>query len=133
MKTKEQIIEAVKSGKESATIDGRDFSRLVIFFPISDWGLFGFSLKDGLSEADVPEPKELTRENILAKLADDVAFGIGKALSHRGISSYAMYEVVKMWMWVLDDPLQYHDDYHSYGLPFFTAVAKQYGIDVSDF
>ena len=42
MKTSEQVIEAVRSGKESACIDGRDFSRLADFVPVDQWSVFGF-------------------------------------------------------------------------------------------
>lgn len=77
--------------------------------------------------ASLPAPKDLTRENVLAQLASDLDFGFEKALNQRGISSGLMYEVVKMWMWVLDDDLQHFDGYAQYGLPFFKAVAIKYG------
>ena len=74
-------------------------------------------------------PKEYTEENILQELKSDVAFGFDKALDNRGISSSLMYEVVKMWMWVLDDELMDFDNYSMYGLPLFKAVALKYGFD----
>jgi hypothetical protein len=123
MKTREQILEAVRNGKGSQCLDGRDFSRLVEFFPISDWKNFGFQPKEGVA----PEPKELTQKNVLEQLKSDLAFAFEKALDKRGISSSLMYKVIKMWMWVLDDSLQYHDDYAMYGLPLYRAVALKYG------
>jgi hypothetical protein len=125
MKTQNEIIEAVKNGKGSQTIDGRDFSRLVEFFPITDLTVFGFTLNEGKTWT----PKEWTEENIIAQLKQDVDFGFDKALGQRGISAGLMYEVVKMWMWVLDDPLQDHDSYAMYGLPLFKAVAVKYGFE----
>ena len=123
MKTKAQILEAVRNGKTSGCLDGRDFSRLVSFFPVSDWEAFGFELKEG---ATPPEPLELTQENLLKRLEHDLAFAFEKALDKRGISSSLMHEVIKMWMWVLDDPLHDRDDYAMYGLPLYKAVASKY-------
>ncbi len=125
MKTRVQILEAIQSGKQSECLDGRDFGRLTEFFPASDWEAFGFGLKEGAVQ---PEPKDLTEENVLAQLATDVAFGFEKALDQRGISASFMNEVVKMWMWVLDDPLQHHNDYAQYGLPLLKAVALKYNL-----
>lgn len=130
MLTKEQVLEAAKNGKESKCIDGRDYSRLVNFFPCTDWGAFGFCLKDG---AEPPEPTEWTRDNILARLKSDTDFGFEKALGKRGISAGLMWEVVKMWLWVLEDPLLESDggegNYAQYGLPLFKAVAVKYGFE----
>lgn len=126
MKTKEQILDTIKNGKVSECIDGRDFSRLGLYFKVKDWEYLGLSLKDG---ATPPTPKELTKENILKSLESDLTFGFEKALNCRGISSSLMYEVIKMWLWVLDDPLQNFDNYPMYGLPLFKAVAIKYGYD----
>ena len=125
MKNRDQILEAIKSGKKSKCIDGRDFQRLATFFPEEDLKEFGFSPKDGVEY----KPQELTRENVLSELQSDLAFGFKKALNQRGISSGLMYEVVKLWMWVLDDKLADHDTYPMYGLPLFKAVAVKYGFE----
>ncbi len=126
MKTKEQIIEAITNGRKSMCIDGRDYSRLVEFFSVEDWSKFGFGLKDGKESF---HPLELTEKAVLKKLKGDVSFGFVKALNKRGISSSLMYEVVKMWLWILDDPLQDLDNYAMYGLPLFRAVAIKYGFN----
>lgn len=128
MKTREQILEAVKNENtydrgNCEFLDGRDYSRLVDFFPVSDWEAFGMGLKEG---ADGPTPKELTKENVIACLKEDLEFAFNKARSQRGISSGLMYEVIKMWMWVLDDELQAFDEYDSYGLPLYEAVKEKY-------
>lgn len=121
-----EVLEAVKNGRKSECIDGRDYSRLANFFPVESWPLFGFRLKDG---ASIPEPVAWTRENVVKQLTDDLAFGFEKALDQRGLSADAMYEVVKMWMWVLNDELQHFDGYANYGLPLFRAVALKYGLE----
>lgn len=129
MLTKEKILEAVKNGRESkAFIDQRDYARLATFFDATDLPAFGFKLKEGDTEY---KPKEFTQENVIKQLRKDVAFGFEKALNRRGISSFLMAEVVAMWMWVLEDPLekQAEDLYPMYGLPFFKAVALKYGFD----
>jgi len=128
MKTREQVLEAVRGGRGSECLDGRDYSRLVEFFPVEDWKYFGFSLKEGV---EVPVLKEWTRERVLAQLRVDVEFGFEKALGQRGLSAGMMYSVVKMWLWVLDHELQHHsdDDYPQYGLPLFKRVAVEFGFD----
>jgi hypothetical protein len=124
MKTLEQI----KSDYKSATLDGRDISRLAQFLPYEDWAHFGLSLREGAKPEDV-KPIEFTRENVLNQLRGDVAFGFEKALNQRGISSSLMWSVVSMWNWVLEDGLENfsEDDYAQYGLPLFKATALKYG------
>ena len=123
MKTLEQIA----SGYKSETLDGRDLYRLAQFIPESDLEKFGLSLKEGA--VGKHEHKELTRDNILAQLKEDVAFGFEKALDQRGISSSLMFECVKMWNWILEEGLENFsdDDYAQYGLPLFKATAIKYG------
>lgn len=125
MSTMKTLEEATK--RKSECLDGRDLSRLVQFLPIERWGEIGASPKEGVDLSDF-KPKEWTRENILEQLERDVAFGFEKALDQRGLSSSAMYQVIKMWMWVLDDDLQHSDGYAQYGLPLFKSVAVKYGL-----
>jgi len=130
MKTRETILAAIKLGKGSQCLDGRDLSRLANFFPVSDWETMGLKLAEGAKAEDV-KTVEFTEENVRAQLKKDVDFGFEKAINQRGISSGLMYEVVKMWMWVLDDELQNFsdDNYAQYGLPLFKAVAVKYGFE----
>lgn len=125
MKSKERILEEVKNGRKSQTLDGRDYSRLVCFFEAEDYKHFGFKLKEG---EEIPKPLPWTEEEIKKHLAFDLEFVFEKALNQRGISPFIMYKVIKMWMWVLDDPLQDFDDYAMYGLPLFKAVAVKYNL-----
>lgn len=128
MLTQEQIIEAVKAGRHAQCLDGRDYLRLAGFFPVDLWPTLGCGVIEG---ADTSAVKiiEWTRENVLERLRIDVDFGFEKALNQRGISAALMHEVVKMWMWVLEDDLQHHEGYALYGLPLFKAVAVKYGFD----
>lgn len=123
MLDRKQILEAIETGKKSECMDGRDFSRLCNYFPVKDWEKLGFSLKEGEKP---PKAKPLTEQNILKQLKSDLEFAFEKALDQRGISSSFMHEVIKMWMWVLEDPLQNFDEYAQYGLPLYKAVALKY-------
>ena len=125
MLTREEVLQAIRNGRKSAcqVIDSRDYSRLCDFMPVEDWDDLGFSLQDG---ADAPAPKEWTRGSILQQLAADLEFAVEKAEGQRGISASLMYEVVKMWLWVLEDDLQHHSDYHNYGRPFLREVQEKY-------
>jgi hypothetical protein len=128
MKTREQVLEEVKKGRKSGCemIDSRDYVRLLEFFPIEEWHYFGFEPKEDRQEHTVIE---WTEKNILDHLEHDLDFAFEKALNKRGISSNLMFEVIKMWMWVLDDEMQNWDwdHYAMYGLPLYKAVAIKYG------
>jgi len=127
MKTREQVLEIIKAGKESKCIDGRDYGRLVKFFPVENWKDLGFEPTGNGSSF---EEKELTRKNVLYELKEDLSFAFDKALNKRGISASLMYDVIKMWMWVLDDEELYNfKEYAMYGLPLLKAVALRYGFD----
>jgi hypothetical protein len=128
MKTLEQIAKEYKS----QTFDGRDLSRLADFLPYDMLNSFGITLKKGVTKEDWDKKvKPFTRKNILEQLKSDVAFGFEKALNHRGISSALMFEVVKMWNWILEEGLEDwgDDNYAMYGLPLFKAVAIIYGFE----
>jgi hypothetical protein len=121
MKTLEDIL-----AYKAQCLDGRDLYRLVDYIPAEHWGKLGIQPKEG---ASIPPAKPLTRENVLASLEADLAFGFEKALNKRGISAGLMYETVKMWLWVLDDELASFEDYAQYGLPLFKAVSVKFGFD----
>lgn len=122
MKTLKQVIKLYKSNN---VIDGRDLTRLGLFVPEDKLEAIGISLRDEYKGKHVH--KEWTKENILEQLKEDVAFGFEKALNRRGISSSLMYEVVRMWNWILEDGLEDLDSYAMYGLPVFKATALKYG------
>lgn len=126
MKTLKQVSEQYKS----ETLDGRDLNRLAKFIPFNQLDKFGFGLKDGVTKEEWNEKVlPFTRENILKQLEKDVDFGFKKALGKRGISSWLMFEVVRMWNWVLEEGLEdwSDDEYAMYGLPLFKATAVKYG------
>jgi len=124
MLTQQEVIAAVKSKSfRFNAIDGRDASRLIEFFPKSEWPTFGMKPTND----DPFEPKPWTREAVVEQMRDDVAFGFEKALDKRGISASLMHGVVMMWLFVLNDDLKTHDEYAQYGLPLLKAVAVKFG------
>ena len=127
MKTLEQIAKEYKS----ETLDGRDLTRLSIFIPYNMLNDFDIKPKDEYDDEEIwnKHIKEFTRENILKQLEEDVDFGFEKALDKRGISASLMYEVVRMWNWILEEGLEDFDSYAQYGLPLFKATAVKYGFD----
>jgi hypothetical protein len=135
MLTQEQVLTEIREGgKGGGCIDGRDYARLSSFFPLSEMATFGVSLKEGVDPvkyAEEYQPRPWTREEVLKQFREDVAFGFEKALNKRGLSAGMMFEVVSMWLWVLDDDLAKADEhpYAQYGLPLFKAAALRYGFD----
>lgn len=74
-------------------------------------------------------PIEFTKQNVIKQLESDVAFGFKKALEKNLLISKLMFDVVKEWLFILEDPLKDFDDYSMYGLPLFKAVAVKYGFN----
>lgn len=107
--------------KLKTPIEDRLGKRLCQFLTIEQAKKIDWEIKDSNWK-----PKEFTKENILKQLESDVEFGFEKALNKRGISAGMMYEVVKGWLIILEDPLKDFDDYPMYGLPLFKAVAVKY-------
>jgi len=128
MLTQEQVKKQAKTRDRGGCdlLDARDYARLVEFFPIEDFPIFGMALKD---DTKGWEQRPWTEMEVREQLNHDLEFAFEKALDQRGTSSGLMYEVIKMWMWVLEDPLQYYDNYPMYGLPLYKAVALKYGLE----
>jgi hypothetical protein len=124
MKTLEETL-----GLESRALDCRDKVRLLAFVPSCNWHKIGFELKEG-SEISSVAADEFTEERVLAHLKADLEFAFSKALGKRGISASLMRDVIKMWLWILDDPLADvpDSDYAQYGLPLLKQVAVKYGL-----
>lgn len=125
MKSIEEVIEMY----ESNTLDGRDLSRLAQFVPEESLHLIGLSVKEEYKGSH--KHITFTRENVLKQLESDVGFAFEKALNRRGISASLMFEVVRMWNWILEEGLENwnENDYAQYGLPLFKATAIKYGFD----
>lgn len=123
MKTLDQVLSTYKA----KCLDERDTARLASFVPEDRLKEIGFSVKEG-NEGQYSY-REWTRENILAQLKEDVAFGFEKALDKRGISSSFMFSVVQMWNWILEEGLEDFEEYAMYGLPLFKATALKYGFE----
>lgn len=124
MKTLDEIKE-----RGSKTLDSRDFSRLAQFIPEDQLADFGMSLREEFVGKHQAIP--FTKEAVLAQLRADVEFGFEKALNQRGISAGLMFDVVRMWNWVLEEGLEDfpEDDYAQYGLPLFKQTAEKYGFE----
>ena len=131
MRTREQVKAAIKAGQApergaNSFLDARDYARLADFFPVEEWSILDIKLKEG---AEPPVPEEWTEENVKAALGRDLAFAFEKALNKRGISASLMYEVIKMWCWVLGaDDIAECKNYAQYGLPVLKAAAGRFGL-----
>ena len=127
MKTKEEILEAVENETTwnrdmCEAVDSRDYNRIIEYFDVDDFDVFGFCLNEG----GVHGPKEYTEENIKKDMLDSLEFAIEKALDQRGISASLMFEVMKMWLWVLEDDEFDDVPYGFYGLPLYRAIENKY-------
>lgn len=133
-----RTLDEILSNYKANCIDGRDVYRLWKFIP---WDMVKNypDFLDNVAEEYRNEEKWMThiyqmpytRENILAQLRIDVEFGFEKALNRRGISAGLMFDVVRMWNWVLNEDEELanwpSERYAMYGLPLFKATALKYG------
>jgi len=115
-----------KGGQYCRAADNRDRKRLCEFLPIADWEKMGMRPVQSF-EVDEFKPDELTRENVLARLENDLEQGFVTAFVKRTAAARLMNEVVKMWLWLLDDPLSELEPFDHFGLPLLIAAAKKYG------
>lgn len=133
-----RTLDEILSNYKSNCLDGRDTYRLWKFIPwdvVKNYPDFLENIKEEYRNEEkwMSEVYEMpyTRDNILEHLRSDVAFGFEKALNRRGISSSLMFEVVRMWNWVLDEDEELtnwpESNYAMYGLPLFKATAVKYG------
>lgn len=132
MLTREQVLEQIKAGRKAQCLDGRDYRRLSVCFPLNDLEAFGLKLAEDFDTSKYVVV-EWTREKILEQLRGDVRFGFEKAHNQRSISASFMHDVVKMWMWVLEDDELYRggrDNFDDYGVSFLEEVAEKYGLPI---
>lgn len=133
-----RTLDEILSNYKSNCLDGRDVYRLWEFIPwdvAKNYPDFLENIKEEYRNEEAWNSeiyeKEYTRENIIEQLRSDVAFGFEKALDRRGISASLMFEVVRMWNWVLDEDEELANwssyNYAMYGLPLFKATAVKYG------
>ena len=124
-----KTLETIKKDFKPQAMDGRDLHRLAPFIPEDQLKEFNMELQDKFKGKHKHE--ELTKENVLKHLKEDVKFGFTKALNQRGLSASMMNEVIKMWNWVLEEGLEdfSDDNYEMYGLPLLKATAIKYGFD----
>lgn len=133
MLTQEAVLQAVKDKtigydrSSNEMVDGRDFSRLCVFFPLSELDTFGKKLAEETTDEEwIEDMLEWTEKVIKEQLKSDLDFAFDKATDQRGISSSLMAEVINMWMWILEDDLATFMDYEPYGIPLLKRVAKKY-------
>ena len=128
MKDLKSIVENYEKDDWGVVLDDRFGRRLAKFLTEDEIVKIGFEIDDDYKGKH--KPIEWTRENILAQLKEDVAFGFEKALGKRGISASLMFEVVNKWNKVLEEGLENYgnsSNYSQYGLPLFKATAVKYG------
>lgn len=129
MKTLEYVKNHIDEFERDNLCDRRFTRRFLDFIDASEYEKFGFKLIEG---AKPEKAKEWTEENILTQLNADVAFGIEKALDHRGISSELMAMVCLAWLDVLEDEDIDRETYGYYGSELFKAIDKKYGFCLVD-
>lgn len=122
-----KTLEEIRDNWNFECIDDRDKARLMQFVPENRLHEFELELKEEYVGTHKSIP--FTRENVLKQLEEDVAFGFEKALDKRGISAGLMHSCVRMWNWILEEGLEFFDDYAYYGLPLFKVTALKYGFD----
>lgn len=125
MKTVEELLKY-----EFKCMDNRDKERIVDFCTVEQLKKIGVILIPAYEKEH--KPITMTKELVLEQFKRDALLGQEKALNQRGVSSAMMYQVIRMWLWILEDPLYevYNcDTYHNYGLELFERVIDKYVFD----
>jgi len=120
MKTKEQISHFIK---ENYTADDQiEWEKLSLYLPHGElWTLAGF-----MSKHYNKVLKDITYENIVKDLKEDVERGLKAGQKRSSITSTVIYKSVQIWLWVLEDDLYDFNKYSPFGLPLYEAVALKY-------
>ena len=61
-----------------------------------------------------------------------MAFALGKAEDHRGLSAGRSVDKLRAWAWVLCDDDRFREGqqpYRNYGVPILKAMCEHYGFD----
>jgi hypothetical protein len=75
----------------------------------------------------------LDRESIISEMKDYMAFALGKAAGHRGISADRSIDHYRIWTWLLGEHESIHwDNYQNYGMPILKQVCEKYGFAFPD-
>lgn len=130
MKTLEYVKNHIDEFERVDMCDLRFTRRFLDFVEESEWEKFGF-MRTGNFEKQ-HKPKAWTEENILSQLKSDTAFGIEKALDHRGISTESMAMICLAWLDILEDKDIDRNLYGWYGSKLFKAIDKKYGFGLVD-
>lgn len=117
MVTLEQVIERLRSG-------------------INDVHLKPFLTREQLIELGeaVPEdhvPAPWTQEEVMRRIAFDLERAFDSAAYKKGISAWCNFNLMRDWMWVLEDDVLVHwseNDFGYYGLPLYKAIAVKYDL-----
>ena len=104
-------------------MEDRFGKRFASFLSEEQMKQIGLELKEEYKGKHIP--KVWNEENVLAQLKEDVAFGIEKALDHRGISASLMFDVCRAWCVVLENGLE-NTEYGWYGDKLFKALDQKY-------
>ena len=141
LRSKEDIIEALKTIDigdiassapwGSSTLDHRDVNRLLAYLTYDEAiSAVGNVFKEG-AEEEWGDVKPWNVETVTKNMQDSLEFAFEKALNQRGISASLMYDVMCMWVWVIQDDDLLNDAYYSnYGLPFLYRVRDKYFPDM---
>lgn len=89
--------------------------------------------------SDMPPPKPIDREAMLAKMKSYMSFAFGKAHGERGISASRSVLHYVAWTWLAGDR-EFSDevdrmgdtDYAPYGLPVLRRICAFYGWDPAE-
>lgn len=128
MKTLEQTFQAIKEKTSwerecNAMLDNRDIYRLLDFVSSEKVSELGFTAKSTWEDFE-----DWTEKNILSHMERDYWFACEKADDQRGISSSLMFEVMKMWMWILEQDWAKEVEYGSYGYSLYKLIAEKYDL-----
>ena len=133
MKTAQETLDRIEVVKSSGDIFGVQSGDLFEYLPFDQARSFlkeEYRSEDHRVEWEAAQ-KENTSESILAEMRGYMAFALGKAENHRGLSAARSLDHYRAWVWFLGDQelldfLDNDSNYPQYGVPALKSVGEKY-------
>jgi len=133
MKSYDEVINLFKKGQVyprylTHFFNDLDLWKLCMYIKSKDLQLFGFMLKENenCQKWDKKVEKKWKRKNFIKELKKELGYAFDKMNKKEGLAVALIIELIKMWLWILDDDLWKNEEFEPYGLPFLEKVALKY-------
>ena len=130
VRTVAEIVERIKSIQAEGRFFEFETDTLAEFLPETEGRAVGFAPSDGQEWTSTP----LTRDAVIAAMADYSDHAWCKVEDHRGLSANRSVDRFRAWVWLLGDDavLEQFESagYAQYGAPKLAVACEAYGVPI---